>query len=142
MQRLVDQTWLVDVYGVGTGRFSGLWDNLPGLLFVRDPAFYDGLLATMPMLLLALAGLVVLFRSDRRMGTLLTATLGLQLFAIASYEIYWGYFRYGTPYLLPSSPIFCLALGSLMKAVHSRCRSPSAPAGARCASSVSVSPTS
>jgi len=118
--RLVDHRWFTDAYGVSTGRFEGLWEHLPGLLFARAPDRLDGLLTTMPIVALAIAGLVPLFRSDRRLGSLLTATLALQLFAIGAYQIYWGYFLYGTPYLLPSSPILCLALGSLTKSVHLR----------------------
>lgn len=123
LHRLADHTWWVDTYGVGTGRFTGLRDNLWGLFLGQSfPARFDGFLLAMPMFCLAFLGLIPLFRLDRRLGTTLIAALALQLFAIASYEVYWGYFEYGTPYLVPSSPILCLAMGSLMKAVHSRWR--------------------
>jgi hypothetical protein len=52
----------------------------------------------------------------------LTATLGLQVLAIGSYEIWWGRFAYGTPYFVPCTPIFCLGMASLMKEVGSRWR--------------------
>ena len=121
LQRLVDHTWFVDAYGVGSGRFTGFRENLWGLLVSRATASsFDGLLPAMPVLVLAFAGLIALIRWDRRLGLVLGATLALQLVAIGSYEVYWGYFKYGTPYLVPSAPILCLAMGSLMKAVHSR----------------------
>ena len=118
VQRLVDNTWLVDAYGVGTGRFSGLREHLWGL-FLAVP---DGLLLAMPLFALALIGLVPLVRFDRRLGLLVAATLALQLLAIAAYEIYWGYFLYGTPYLVPCTPLFCLAMAALMRTVHTRWR--------------------
>ncbi len=116
VQRLVDHSWIVDAYGVGSGRFAGLRDHLWDLFLSSS----DGLLVAMPLLGLAFVGLVPLFRFDRRLATLVTATLTLQLLAIGSYEIYWGYFLYGTPYLAPCAPIFCLALASLVRAVPSR----------------------
>ena len=118
VQRLVDNTWIVDAYGVGTGRFSGLREHLWGL-FLNVP---DGLLLAMPLFALALIGLWPLVRFDRRLGLLVAATLALQLLAIAAYEIYWGYFLYGTPYLVPCTPVFCLAMAALMRQVHTRWR--------------------
>jgi hypothetical protein len=121
LQRTIDHSWVVDRYGVGTGRLTGLLDNLWGLFFWRHGANrYDGLLPAMPLSVLVFVALVPLLRLDRRLGALLTATLALQLFAIGSYELYWGYFEFGTSYLMPSSPIFVLALASLLRAVDLR----------------------
>jgi HEAT repeat protein len=118
VQRLLDHTWIVDAYGVGTGRFAGLRDNAWGLFF--SPT--NGLLSPMPILALAFIGLVPLFRLDRWLATLLTAALVLQLYAIGSYELFWGYFVYGTPYLVPCTPIFCIALAVLYREVTTRWR--------------------
>ena len=115
LQRLLDRAWFVDSYGVGTGRFSGLVDHAWGLFFA-----HDGLFSAMPIFGFVVIGLIALIRHDRWLGTLVTAALAVQLFAIGSYEIYWGYFRYGTPYLVPCSPVFCLAMASLARTVHVR----------------------
>jgi HEAT repeat protein len=116
VQRLVDHSWIVDTYGVGSGRFTGLREHLSDLFLSTS----DGLLVSMPLLGLAFVGLVPLFRFDRRLATLVTATLTLQLLAIGSYEVYWGYFLYGTPYFAPCAPIFCLAMAGLYRAVQFR----------------------
>ncbi len=116
--RIVDQTWMVDAYGVSTGRFSGLSDHAWGLFFSSD----HGLFTSMPMLALAFFGFVPLFRLDRRIFTLVTAGLAVQLLAIGSYEVYSGLFVFGTPYLVPCTPVFCLALASLFRAVEARWR--------------------
>jgi hypothetical protein len=118
VQRLVDQTFVLDAYGVGSGRFAGFRDNVGPMLF----AVPDGLFAAMPVLALAFVGLVPLFRFDRRLGAVLTATLASQILVIGSYPIYWGRFLYGTPYLVPCTPIFCLAMASLMREAESRWR--------------------
>jgi HEAT repeat protein len=57
VQRLLDQTWLIDAYGVGTGRFGGFRDNAWGLFFSAD----NGLFSPMPILVLAFIGIVPLF---------------------------------------------------------------------------------
>jgi hypothetical protein len=116
VQRIVDQALALDVYGVSRGRFSGLRENI-GPLFVSPT---NGLFTAMPLIALAFLGLAVLFRNDRRLGAVLTATMAAQLLAIGSYEIYWGRFLYGTPYLVPCTPILCLGMASLMQAVESR----------------------
>jgi HEAT repeat protein len=118
VNRLIDQTWMVDAYGLGTGRFSGLRDHLWGLFLSSE----HGLFTAMPMLALAFFGLVPLFKIDRRLFTLVTAALAVQLFAIGSYELYSGLFVFGTPYLVPCTPIFCLALAGLFRAVQTRWR--------------------
>lgn len=120
VQRLLDQVWVVDAYGVGTGRFAGLRDNAWALFFSRP----NGLFTSMPVLALAFIGLALFARRDRRLGLLLAATLALQLVAIGSYELWWGYFVYGTPYVVPCTPIFCLGLAALFRDVRLRWRRP------------------
>jgi len=50
LHRLVDDRWFIDAYGIGSGRFEGLLDNLWGLFLQRpNSAHLDGLLLAMPL---------------------------------------------------------------------------------------------
>jgi hypothetical protein len=121
LQRLVDHVWFVDAYGVGTGRFSGLTQHLFGLFISRNAMLtWNGVLLAMPVFCLVFVGLIPLLRFDRILGVWSAATLALLILVIGSYEFYWGFFRYATPYFMPASPILCLAMGSLMREVKTR----------------------
>jgi HEAT repeat protein len=126
VQMQVDHVFFMDHYGVGSGRFSGLQDNLRGLLLSRSDGDYrgSGLLAAMPIYLGIFAGMPLWLRRAPRMATPMLAVVLLQLLVIGAYEVYWGYHTFATPYLVPATPILCMALAHLLSWCRRRGRVP------------------
>jgi len=122
VQLNVDHVFFADHYGVGTGRFTGLQDNLRGLLFTRSDGDYmgSGLLAAMPIYLGIFAGMPLWLRKAPRMATPMLAVVAAQLLVIGAYEVYWGYHTFATPYLVPATPILCMALAHFLDAFRRR----------------------
>ncbi|MBT3217922.1 MAG: HEAT repeat domain-containing protein, partial [Proteobacteria bacterium] len=119
--RLLDDRWWVDVYGVGRSRFLGFSDQIWDLLWVWDtPDSYDytGIVLGMPVFVLAVVGLVPLWRRDMRLGASAVTTLACMLMVIGSYEGASGLFEFATPYFAPASPLLCLGMASLLVAVR------------------------
>jgi len=81
------------------------FDAITGLLVGE----YRGLLFWNPVLLMAIPGLLMLWRSDRRIAVVVAMSLGLVLLQAASFFMWFGGNAFGPRYLSPAIPALGLA---------------------------------
>lgn len=86
----------------------------PGLPDVLLSA-YHGLYSYAPLLLIATAGFVPLFRRDRRLALASLLTFAAQVYVASCNIAWWGGASFGARYLLTSLPLLALPLGVLLE---------------------------
>ncbi len=73
-----------------------------------------GLFIWSPIMLLGLIGILLLFRSDRRLAALLLCNFILQLYLIGSWVLWGGGFSFGPRLFLSCVPAFAIGLAALL----------------------------
>lgn len=97
---------------------SGEHDFRPSLIpaFVVDVLFSSnrGLLTWTPVLWLALAGLAVFFRRDRRVALVLAAGFLAQVWANGAVDVWWGGAGFGARRFASSAAVFAIGLAAAL----------------------------
>jgi hypothetical protein len=93
-----------------------LQPGLPDILL----STYHGLYFYAPLLLIATAGFVPLWRQDRRLAAALLLTLATQVYVSSCNIAWWGGASFGARYLLTSLPLLAVPLGVLLSAARWR----------------------
>jgi hypothetical protein len=119
--------WLLHGSPLRTGLLTSVFWDAPRLREVAFSAEHGFFLWT-PVLVLAAAGLVLLFRRDRPLAGALIATLLAFYYFIASYEVWHGASAFGSRFFVSFTPMFILGLGVTIDVVQERLRGLSAPA--------------
>jgi hypothetical protein len=91
----------------------------PGLPDVLLSA-YHGLFFYAPLLLIATAGFLPLFRRDRRLTVAFLLTFAAQVYVASCNIAWWGGASFGARYLLTSLPLLALPLGVLLEGARWR----------------------
>jgi len=116
--RVVFGQWIVlnpYRYGVGLG-FDWLRPHLLEVLFSTD----RGLFVWSPVLALGALGGGWLWKRDRRLTSLLTVTLALQLYVVAAWDAYSGAAAFGQRFFTNMVPAFGLGLAALLERAGQR----------------------
>jgi hypothetical protein len=79
-----------------------------------------GLFLWSPVTILALAGIMLLFRSDRRLAALLLCNFALQLYVVGSWVIWSGGISFGPRFFLNSVPAFAIGLAVVLSELRKR----------------------
>lgn len=109
-----------------TGLLTSVFWDTPRLAAVAFSSEHGFLLWT-PVLVPALAGLVLLFRRDRFLAASLTSTLFGFYYFISCYEVWHGASAFGSRFFVSFTSVFILGLGVTIDAALERLRAFSAP---------------
>jgi hypothetical protein len=75
-----------------------------------------GMFLWTPILALGTAGLVLLWRKDRRMGAALSLVFAAHYYAVASYQNWHGQSAFGSRFFVSLTPVFVLGLAAVLAA--------------------------
>jgi hypothetical protein len=79
-----------------------------------------GLFLWSPITILAVAGILLLYRSDRRLAALLLCNFALQLYVVGSWVIWSGGVSFGPRFFLNSVPAFTIGLAVVLSELGKR----------------------
>jgi hypothetical protein len=88
------------------------------------------MLLWIPVLALAIAGLILFQRRDRWAGSLLVATFIVYYYVVASYQNWHGQSSFGNRFFVSFTPGFVIGLAILLQAAQRALAHPIAPGGA------------
>jgi len=102
----------------GGGTFDLFRPHILGVLFSTN----HGLFIWTPLILVAVLGWLLLWRTDRRLTTLLVLNFALQLYVIGSWSSWSGAAAFGQRFFTNMVPSFALGLTALLNLLQQRVR--------------------